>query len=94
MHIITIKNMKEDGAYAVINEFGEKVVFMFQEKDDAERYAGLLESNGDPEMEVIKVNDKVAITACMRKMIVSLNAIIRDRKPWNVERFVIPIEHA
>tara|TARA_B100000614_G_scaffold247655_1_gene254793 strand:- start:94 stop:372 length:279 start_codon:yes stop_codon:yes gene_type:complete len=66
MHIITIKNMKEDGAYAVINEFGEKVVFMFQEKDDAERYAGLLESNGDPEMEVIKVNDKVAITACER----------------------------
>ena len=64
MHIITIKNMKEDGAYAVINEFGEKVVFMFQEKDDADIYAMLLECNGDPDMEVIKVNDKVAISAC------------------------------
>ena len=35
MHIITIKNMKEDGAYAVINEFGEKVVFMFQSKPES-----------------------------------------------------------
>jgi len=26
---------------------------------------------------------KVALTACMRKLLVILNAIIRDRKPWN-----------
>jgi len=26
MHIITVKNMKDDGAYAVLNEYGEKVM--------------------------------------------------------------------
>ena len=48
MHIITIKGAKDDGAYAVMNPFGEKVVFMFKEKDDASRYAMLLEEQGDP----------------------------------------------
>ena len=26
---------------------------------------------------------KVALTACMRKMIIILNAMLRDQKPWN-----------
>ena len=42
--------MKDEGAYAVLNEYGEKVVFLFQEKDDARRYAMMLEVNGDPPM--------------------------------------------
>ncbi|MGH6660122.1 MAG: IS110-like element ISRfsp2 family transposase, partial [Rhodospirillales bacterium] len=25
---------------------------------------------------------KVALTACMRKLLVILNAILRDRRPW------------
>ena len=66
MHIITVKHLKDEGAYAVLNEYGEKIVFLFQEKDDASRYAMLLESQGDPEMEVISVADKVAIGACER----------------------------
>jgi len=64
MHVITVKGMKDDGAYAVINPYGEKVVFMFKEKDDATRYAMLLEEQGDPEMEVIPIPDHVAIGAC------------------------------
>ena len=43
MHVITVKGMKDEGAYAVINPYGEKVVFMFKEKDDAARYAMLLD---------------------------------------------------
>ena len=66
MHIITVNHLKDEGAYAVLNEYGEKIVFLFQEKDDASRYAMLLESQGDPEMEVISVADKVAIGACER----------------------------
>ena len=64
MYIITIKGMREDGAYAVMNEFGEKVVFLFEQKDDATRYAMLLEQQGDPPMEVIHVKDRLAIGAC------------------------------
>ena len=66
MHIITVKGMSQDGAYAVVNEYGEKVVFMFEEKDDAYRYAEQLEAQGDPEMVVISIKDHVAIAACER----------------------------
>ena len=66
MHIITVKGMSQDGAYAVINEYGEKVVFMFEEKDDAYRYAQQLEAQGDPPMNVIVIKDSVAIAACER----------------------------
>ncbi len=66
MHIITVKGMSQEGAYAVVNEYGEKVVFMFEEKDDAYRYAEHLEAQGDPEMNVISIKDHVAIAACER----------------------------
>ena len=66
MHIITVKGMSQEGAYAVVNEYGEKVVFMFEEKDDAYRYAEQLEAQGDPKMVVIHVKDSVAIAACER----------------------------
>jgi hypothetical protein len=64
MYIITIKGKSDDGAYAVKDEYGEKVVFLFEEEDDAIRYALLMEEDGCPEMDVIKVNDAVAIGAC------------------------------
>ena len=66
MHIITVKGMSQEGAYAVINEFGEKVVFMFEDSDDAERYKEQLEAQGDPPMVVISIKDSVAIAACER----------------------------
>ena len=58
--------MSQEGAYAVINEFGEKVVFMFEDSDDAERYKEQLEAQGDPPMVVISIKDSVAIAACER----------------------------
>ena len=58
--------MRDDGAYAVLNEFGEKIVFMFENPDDANRYAMQLEEQGDPPMEVVEVKDRVAIGACER----------------------------
>ena len=58
--------MRDDGAYAVLNEFGEKIVFLFENADDANRYAMQLEVQGDPPMEVVEVKDRVAIGACER----------------------------
>ena len=66
IHIITIRGMRDDGAYAVLNEYGEKVVFLFEQKDDAVRYAMMLEAQGDPPMAVVDVKDRVAIGACER----------------------------
>ena len=64
MFIITIKGMDDEGAYAVKDASGEKVVFLFEEKDDALRYAMLMEEDDCPEMDVIEINDAVAIGAC------------------------------
>lgn len=64
MFIITIKGMDDEGAYAVRDASGERVVFLFDEKDDALRYAMLMEEDDCPEMDVIEVNDAVAIGAC------------------------------
>ena len=44
--------IEEDGAYAVVEEDGEKTLYFFQDQDDAFRYALLLEADGHPEMEV------------------------------------------
>ena len=39
---------------------------MFEEKDDAERYAMQLMEQGDPDMAVISIKDHVAFAACER----------------------------
>ena len=42
MYLLTLKDRRDDGAYAVLNRYGEKVLFMFEEEDDAERYAMMI----------------------------------------------------
>ena len=53
-------------AYAVQNCYGEKVLFLFEEEDDAERYAMQLEDNEEAEMDVVEVDDALAILTCKR----------------------------
>lgn len=64
MYILSIKGKEDEGAYAVIDDNGEKVLYIFEENDDAERYAGLLEAEDYPEMVVIEVDDDVAVKTC------------------------------
>ena len=65
MFLLTLKDRKDDGAYAVKNKKGEKVLFLFEEEDDAERYAMMLEEDEDPaEMEVVEVDGALAIRTC------------------------------
>tara|TARA_B100001113_G_C20573251_1_gene389893 strand:+ start:135 stop:392 length:258 start_codon:yes stop_codon:yes gene_type:complete len=66
MFLLALKNSKNDGAYAVHNSYGEKVLFLFQSEDDAERYAMQLEDKGDTEMDVIEIDDNLAIMTCKR----------------------------
>jgi hypothetical protein len=63
MYIISVEGM-EDGAYAVQNENGDKVVFFFEELDDAKRYAMMLEEDQHPSMCVLEVNSKRAVEVC------------------------------
>ena len=39
MFLLTLRNKKDEGAYAVQDRYGDKVLFLFEEEDDAERYA-------------------------------------------------------
>ena len=65
MYLLTLKHRKADGAYAVADKQGDRVLFLFEEEDDADRYADLISVEEDyPEMSVIEVDDYVAMRAC------------------------------
>ena len=64
MYILTINGRETEGAYSVVNEDGEQVLYLFEEEDDAVRYAMMLEEEGSPEMHVIEVEDDLMIKAC------------------------------
>ena len=51
MFLLTVKDKKESGAYAVQDKHGHKVLFLFEEEDDAERYAMMLEDQEDAIMD-------------------------------------------
>ena len=66
MYLLTLDKKQENGAYAVLYRYGEKVLFMFEEEDDAERYRLMLESDEDKKMDVIEIDDALAIMTCKR----------------------------
>ena len=55
---------KREGAYAVKDIANDKVLFLFEQEDDAERYRMQLEDNDQVEMEVVEVEEEGAIQAC------------------------------
>ena len=65
MYLLTLKDKRDDGAYAVLNRYGEKVLFMFEEEDDAERYAMMMNDEEDnASLNVIEIEDALAILTC------------------------------
>ncbi len=55
---------EREGAYSLHNEYGEKILYLFEEEDDAERYAMMLEENGHPEMHLIEIENDVMLQTC------------------------------
>jgi len=64
MFILTVKGYEEDGAFALEGKTGDKVLLMFEEEDDAERYAMMLNDDEDTDLNVIEIEDTVAIKTC------------------------------
>ena len=64
MFILTLKDKKEQGAYAVQDGYGNPVLFLFEEEDDAERYAMMLHEQDDKEMDLVEVEDELALRTC------------------------------
>ena len=64
MYILVHGGEQTEGAYAVLDKNGNKVLFFFEEEDDAERYAMMLEDEEDAEMDIVEVDDDLAIKTC------------------------------
>ena len=67
MFLLTLKDKKDDGAYAVSDQYGEKVLFLFEQEDDAVRYAMMMRDLADVEesvMDVVEVDGALAIKTC------------------------------
>ena len=83
--LLTLKDQTSEGAYAVHNTYGDKVLFLFQKEDDAERYAMMLEENENTEMDIVEIDDQLAIATCKRYnykyAVVTPNDIVIPPKP-------------
>jgi|TARA_R100001082_G_C4302720_1_gene133156 hypothetical protein len=68
MFLLTLKDKKDEGAYAVQDSDGDKVLFLFENEDDATRYALMLNDDDHYQrnMDVIEVEDELAINTCKR----------------------------
>ena len=63
MWLLTEEGRRE-GAYAVKDIANDKVLLLFEQEDDANRYCMQLATDEDVGMEVIEVEEEVAIKAC------------------------------
>ena len=64
MFILTIEGKEREGAYAVADKKGGQILYLFEEEDDADRYAMMLEDDGYPDMNVIEVDEELMIKTC------------------------------
>ena len=67
MFLLSLRHRRDDGGYAGQDSNGDKVLFLFEEEDDAERYKLMLqdlEIDVDHKMDIIEVDDDLAIKTC------------------------------
>jgi hypothetical protein len=64
MYILTKAGKEREGAYSVINDDGVQALYLFENGDDAMRYAMMLEDDGYPEVNIIEVEDDIMLHTC------------------------------
>ena len=64
MYILTVHGKEEEGAYSVQNEHGGHVLYLFEQEDDACRYAMMLEQDEYPELHVLEVDPDMMVGVC------------------------------
>ena len=55
MYLLTLKNKREEGVYAVDDQYGNLVLFLFEEEDDATRYAMMLQEDKNMQSSQLQV---------------------------------------
>ena len=90
MFLLTLKHRKDDGAFAVQDTDGDKVLFLFVEEDDAERYAMMLDENEQRKLDVIEIDDALAIRTCKmynyKYAVITPNDIVIPPKNDNISK--------
>lgn len=64
MWLLTINGREQEGAYSATNEDGDQVLYLFEEEDDAARFAMMLEEMDYPSMHVIDIEDEIILKTC------------------------------
>ena len=66
MYILTLSPDGEEGAFTVLDEDGEDLLYIFEEIDDATRFAIQLEEieSDDFSVDVVEVDDEMIIKVC------------------------------
>ena len=64
MYLLTVAGKETNGAYSVTDDEGNQILYLFEEEEDAVRYALLLENSDYPEMHVLEVEDEVMVRTC------------------------------
>ena len=55
MYILTLEGREDQGAYSVTNEEGRQVLYLFEEEDDCDRFAMMLEERDNhPELKCLR----------------------------------------
>ena len=65
MYILTLEGREDQGAYSVTNEEGRQVLYLFEEEDDCDRFAMMLEERDNtPDLNVLEVDDNLIVKTC------------------------------
>ena len=91
MFILTVAGKEREGAYSVQDGAGNQILYLFEQEDDAERYAMMLnDDEKDSELNVIEIDDAVAIMKCKRYnykyAVITPNDIVIPPKNDNVSK--------
>tara|TARA_Y100001937_G_scaffold109249_1_gene153713 strand:- start:1795 stop:2067 length:273 start_codon:yes stop_codon:yes gene_type:complete len=89
MFILTVDGREKEGAYSVTGADGEQVLYMFEEEDDAVRFAYLLEEQDYPPMHIIEVDSKTIVKTCemheYKYSVITKNDIVIPPPEGNVD---------
>jgi len=64
MFVLALKGDEKKGLFSVDTDDGDRVLYLFRESDDAERFVGLIEADDYPQLVVLEVEEEPTIAIC------------------------------
>ena len=65
MFLLTVAGKENNGAYSVVDEDGDQILYLFEQEDDCDRFAMMLEERDNhPELNVLEVDDHLIVKTC------------------------------